>query len=190
MGLSISYDRVMELEEWIASSLCEKFEEEGVVVPTCLPGTDVIVTPVGKYHDLIKLKPSAEIWVAFGSGRNFCFDSINSICASLGEKRSRALPVFHAFTGSDQTSAFYGKGKKSTWQAWQAYEEVTETFVYLAQHPFEKLTSGSHHFQKLKRFTVILYDRTSPHSSINQTRKELFCHRNCAMDKLPPTQVC
>ena len=31
MGISISYGRVMELEEWIATSVCEKFEEDGIV---------------------------------------------------------------------------------------------------------------------------------------------------------------
>jgi len=27
MGISISYDRVMKLEEWIATSVCEQFEK-------------------------------------------------------------------------------------------------------------------------------------------------------------------
>ena len=36
MGICISYDRVLELEEWIATAVCEQFEKEGVVAPTCL----------------------------------------------------------------------------------------------------------------------------------------------------------
>ena len=36
MGFSISYDRVIELEEWIATSVYERFEEDGVVVPASL----------------------------------------------------------------------------------------------------------------------------------------------------------
>ena len=36
MGLSISYDRVMELEDWLATSVCEPFEEDVVVYPACL----------------------------------------------------------------------------------------------------------------------------------------------------------
>ena len=36
MGLSISYDRIMQIEEWIATSACERFEDDGVVVPSCL----------------------------------------------------------------------------------------------------------------------------------------------------------
>ena len=34
-----------------------------------------------------------------------------------------------------------------------------------------------------------MYDKNSPYDSINESRKELFCRRNRAMDKLPPTHV-
>ena len=36
VGLSISYDRIRETEDWIATSACERFEDDGVVVPSCL----------------------------------------------------------------------------------------------------------------------------------------------------------
>ncbi|KAK3889182.1 hypothetical protein Pcinc_006754 [Petrolisthes cinctipes] len=36
MGICISYDRVMEIEDWIATSSCERFREDGVVAPACL----------------------------------------------------------------------------------------------------------------------------------------------------------
>ena len=36
MGICISYDRVMEIEDWIATSTCEQFKEDGVVSPACL----------------------------------------------------------------------------------------------------------------------------------------------------------
>ena len=36
IGVCVSYDRVLELEDWIASSVCERFEEDGVVTPACL----------------------------------------------------------------------------------------------------------------------------------------------------------
>ena len=97
--------------------------------------TDVIVILVGDFVKLIRAQPLADIWIAFGMGKDFRFYIINAICATLGDSRSRALPVFHTLTGCDTTSAFRGKGKKSAWQAWQAYEEVTETFRYLADHP-------------------------------------------------------
>ena len=104
-----------------------------------------------------------------------------------GGAKSRALPVLNAFSGCDTTSAFNGKGKKSVWQAWHVYEDITETFVYLASHPFQLLDVDDDHFKKIERLTVILYDKTSPLRYINDTRSELFGHKNRAMDKLPPT---
>ena len=65
------------------------------------------------------------------------------------------ISVFHALTGCDTVSAFKGKGKKSAWQAWQAYEEVTDTFVYLANHPFEHLYAQKiWHFYPLRNYQV------------------------------------
>ena len=81
-----------------------------------------------------------------------------------------------------------GKGKKSVWQAWKVYDDATETFAYLAKHPFQKMTVDSEHFQVLERLTVVLYDKSSPSNSINETRRSLFCHENRSMEKLPPTQ--
>lgn len=89
-------------------------------VPTV--DTDVVIL-VGAFFELVMAQPFADIWIAFGIGKDFRFYSINEVCATLGEPRSRALPVctvFHALTGCDTTSAFRGKGKKSAWQAWQA----------------------------------------------------------------------
>ena len=127
--------------------------------------TDVIAILAGAYFKLALAYPLADIWVAFGKGKKFRFYSINYICASLGELKARALPVFHALTGCDTTSAFRGKGKKSAWQAWQTYKEVTETFVFLANHPFEHLSDDFIHFHRIERLTVIQ----------NQFRK--FCGR-------------
>ena len=120
-------------------------------------------------------------------GKNNRFFHMNAICASLGEPRSRALPVLHAFSCFDTTSAFNGKGKKSVWQPWHVYEDITETFVYLASHPFQLLDVDYDHFKKIERFTVILYDKTSLLRFINDTKRELLCHKNRAMDKLTPT---
>ncbi|KAJ8349373.1 hypothetical protein SKAU_G00245030 [Synaphobranchus kaupii] len=36
LGISISYDRIMQIEDWLATSTCEGFEADGVVAPACL----------------------------------------------------------------------------------------------------------------------------------------------------------
>ena len=66
--------------------------------------TDVVVILAGTFHDLVATQPLADIWVAFGMGKNYRFYHITAICESLGEPQSRALPVFHAFSGCDTTS--------------------------------------------------------------------------------------
>ena len=75
--------------------------------------TDVVVILVGKLNLFRDINPGVNLWVAFGMGRNFSLISINSIGDFLGEARSVSLPVFHALTGCDTTSTFYGNGKKS-----------------------------------------------------------------------------
>ena len=83
--------------------------------------TDVVVIIIGKFSALITNHPAADIWIAFGTGKNFMYIHINAICNNLGQCKSMALPIFHCFTGCDTTSAFYGKGKKSAWEAWKSY---------------------------------------------------------------------
>ena len=97
--------------------------------------TDVVVIMIGLFHDLVSLNPSADIWISFGMGKNLQYISINATCESLGSETSLALPFFHSFNGCDTTSCFFGKGKKSTWDAWKAYPAVTEAFLYLKDHP-------------------------------------------------------
>lgn len=150
--------------------------------------TDVVVILIGKLNDLLEICPSADIWAAFGTGKDYKCISINEISKSLGSEVTTSLPVFHSFTGCDTVSSFHGRGKKSAWEAWKAYTDVTEAFSYIASHPFEMLDSTSEIFEKLERYCVILYDRTSSQSSVNSARRELFCKRNRAIENLPPTQ--
>ncbi len=79
-------------------------------------------------------------------------------------------------------------GKKTAWNAWDIYGDVTDAFVYLASHPFETLTVDSDHFQKPERLAVVMYDKTSSLNSVNDARQELFCLRSRGMDRIPPTQ--
>ena len=113
--------------------------EGAVTVLVRTVDTDVVVILVGKLHDLKAVNAHVNIWVAFGMGRNFKFISINRICASLGEQKSRSLPVFHALTGCDTTSAFNGKGKRS---AWKALQQCCDVVIRVPIHPSIPAASG------------------------------------------------
>ncbi len=152
---------------------------------TCLVrtvDTDVVVIIIGKFHALLANHPAADIWIAFGTGKNFMYIHINAICSSLRRNKSMALPIFHCFTGCDTTSSFFGKGKKTAWETWKSYPEVTEAFLYMAGHPHIPITVEAQNFQLLERFSVILYDKTSSLESVNEARRELFCQKNKPME--------
>ena len=174
-----------ETDTRIAVHILHALEQGMKIIQVRTVDTDVVTILVGAYFSIVKTQPELDIWVAFVTGKSFRFYSINAICSSLGEAKSRALPVFHA---CDTESAFKGKGKKSAWQAWQAYEHITDTLVYLADHPFEHLDANNNHFMKIEQLIVIMYDRTSHLSSVNETTKEIFCQKNQSVDKIPPTQ--
>ena len=159
-----------EADTRITVHILDALEQGMKIIKVHTVDTDIVTILVGAFFKLAMIQPQVHIRVSFGMGKSFRFYSINAICASLGEAKSRALPVFHALTGYDTVSAFNAltgydtvsafrrKGKKSTWQAWQAYEDITNTFVYLANHPFKHLYAGSDHFKKIERLTVIMYD--------------------------------
>ena len=68
---------------------------------------------------------------------------------------------------------------------WRSNRDI---FEYLASHPFERLDEDSDHFTKIERLIVVLYDRTSPLTSINEAREVLFCKKNRSVERIPPTQ--
>lgn len=158
---------------------------------TCLVrtvDTDVVVIIIGKLHAMLTDHPSADVWIAFGTGKSFTHIHVNEICNALGEYQSMALPVFHSFTGCDTTSGFFGKGKKSAWEAWKSYPDVTQAFLGIARFPHTPLTTESRYFELMERYTIVLYDKTSGLKSINEARRELFCQRSKTMETIPPTQ--
>ena len=73
------------------------------------------------------------------------------------------LPVFHALTGCDTVSAFSGRSKKTAWNTWEVFPEVTEAF--------EDLLLIQATMALLERFVVLLYDRTSDIINVNEARK-------------------
>ncbi len=125
------------------------------------------------------------LWVAFGTGKFFRYIPIHEIVASIGPRKSQALPMFHAYTGCDTVSAFATRGKKSAWDTWKAFEDITTTFLTLSTAPDEV---SNEDIATLERFTILLYNRTSgdehwwsQKATFHQERKGHGCH--------PPTRA-
>ena len=98
---------------------------------TCLVrtvDTVVIVILAGKLHVLLEQHPGSDIWVAFGTRKHLRYVHINSVCSTLRKEKCIALPAFHSFTGCDTTSEFFGREKKSAWEAWKSFPGITEAY--------------------------------------------------------------
>ena len=95
--------------------------------------TDVVVLAVAA----VARMNVRELWIAFGTGKNFRYIPIHEIVASIGPNKSEALPMFHAYTEWDTVSSFATKGKKTAWDTWKSYVEVTRTFLALSAGPDE-----------------------------------------------------
>ena len=73
--------------------------------------------------------------MAFGTGKNYRVISAHGIYAAIGLDKCLALPMFHAFTGCDTVSSFSGIGKKTAWEMWNVFPEVTDAFLSLMEQP-------------------------------------------------------
>ena len=118
--------------------------------------TDVVVLAISAAQ---RLGSGVEVWIAFGTGKNFRHIPAHEIARVLGKDRCAALPMFHSFTGCDNVSFFGGRGKRTAWNVWKVYDEVTPAFCALASTP--ALSSIEQWLQPIEQFVVLLYDRTS-----------------------------
>ena len=128
-----------------------------------------------------------ELWIAFGQGAYFRYIPVHEIVAMLGSQMSLALPGFHAFTGCDSTSAFYGKGMKKAWSVWQSYPAVTEAFLYLSQ-PSPQKQHLDRILPTLHVFVNKLYGVSEDSAEdVDGARLVLLVHHGKSFEDIPPS---
>ena len=147
--------------------------------------TDVVVIAISILPSLQELGLQ-KLWIAFGQGTHLKWIPIHdSFCDRSGEDYSGTL-FFHAFTGCDVVSAFRGKGKKSAWQTWNVCNVASSVFKKLSKYP---PTVGDEDLEILEKFVVIMYDRSSTVSCVNDAQLELFARKQRSFQSIPPTQA-
>ena len=124
-----------------------------------------------------------EIWVAFGHGSKLRFIPCHLIAAKLGNDGSWGLLLLHALSGCDTVSAFHAIGKKTAWAVWCSIPHLATVFSRLAHAPSQVSPDD---LNAIERYVVLLYQRTSALSHVNEARKQLFA-QNRNMDNIPPT---
>ena len=146
--------------------------------------SDVVVLAV---YVFACLTPSLNsLWVAFGTGKSYRLIPVHRICSALGHQKCLALPMFHALTGCDTVSSFSSRGKKSAWDTWDVFPELTVTLSALMGRPGVLEVHAA--MKVLERFFVLLYDKTSSKSCVNETRVDLFARKGRDIYRIPPTQ--
>jgi len=130
--------------------------------------TDVVIA-VAAFHQI----ELSELWIAFGNGKRFRYLptlTVHNISRSIGKVKSQERLAFHAFTGCEQTSFFTTRSKKTAWDVWEAFNEVTTclqglTYVTTLEEIRETMPN-------LERYVTILYDGTSTCVAVNTSRKK------------------
>ncbi len=141
--------------------------------------TDVVVLAVSVQCHL----DLDELWIAFGTGKSYRYIGTHSIFSNIGPEKSLALPMFHSLTGCDTVSSFAGHGKKSCWDIWKVFPQLTDVLTNLANNP-QQMTADE--FNTIQRFVVLLYSRTCELGKVNEARKQLFSQGSRSIEHIPP----
>ena len=102
---------------------------------------------------------------------------------NLGPLKSKALLFFHSISGCDIVSAFKNKGKKSFFQTWEIFPEITSTFVKMSTYP---LSISEEDEQRIEKFIVLLYDRSSTSFNIERLVKHFSVRKILFLTTFPP----
>jgi len=114
----------------------------------------------------------AHIWMDTGTSakNNRRFIDVTSISKALGTPLCQALPAFHAFSGSDYTSAFYKKGKKRPFKILEENRSVQMAFGEMARGKL-----GADALETIMSFTARIYGAKANQTlSLNKHRFKVF----------------
>ena len=128
-----------------------------------------------------------ELWIAFGSGRNYRYIPAHVIARDLGPSKAKALPAFHALTGCDTTSSFFNKGKKTAWSVWQSLPELTLALEQFSC-PYINIETVRVHTKILEKFVVKLYGVNEKEiTGVDAARHSLVLSKGKDSEHIPPS---
>jgi hypothetical protein len=95
------------------------------------------------------------------------------------------MPGFHALTGCDTTSSFFGKGKKKAWTVWNNFPEATEAF-HLLSSPHIPRDEVVEIVPIIEKFVCRLYGAIENDSSVDAFHCSSLFMRGKTFDEMPP----
>ncbi len=75
---------------------------------------------------------------------------------------------------------------RTVWATWKSFPEVTDACIELLGMSNE-LSEES--MPLLERFIVLMYNRTSEVTEVNEARKQLFTKKSRTLENIPPTKA-
>ena len=147
--------------------------------------TDTLVIAISVLPSLQEIGLE-KMWIAFGQGAKMRWIPVHEEVSAIGLEKARGIPYSHVFTGCDIVLAFQGKAKKSVWQTWNVFDDVSETFTNLSQHP---TLVHDLDLQRLERFVAVMYDRSSAATSVDEARLDIFARKQRPYNSIPPTRA-
>ena len=111
---------------------------------------------------------------------------MHELTITLGPERSNGILFFHAFTGCDIVSSFSGKSKKSAWHTWDVCPEASDVFTKLSSYPTHVEKED---IERLEKFVVRMYDRSSSTEAVDDARLELFSRKQRSYEAIPPNAL-
>lgn len=137
-----------EADTKIVHNLCAIDYDSNVVIRCS--DTDILIILLGNME---YLKNKLQIWMHLGVGNHQRFINVTKLYNKLGEKLSKALPAFHAFTGCDFNPAFYRKGKKRPLTILEKSEKYIDAFIKISDlnNVFED------NFEIIQEYTCEIY---------------------------------
>ena len=114
--------------------------------------------------------------------------AVHDICQKLPEQLCAILPAFHALTGRDSVSAFYGYGKKKAWKASQSRQGSgdVENLTSLRENNIQRAIPVA------RKLVSLMYDPQDKHrlahNNLNQLREKIASVKNVLVHKLPPSE--
>ena len=77
------------------------------------------------------------------------------------------------------------KEKKSVWESWKVFPEITTTFNALANR-LETITYVI--FEAMEKYIAVMYSGTCPYNSVNEARRYMFSQDTRTLEHILPTE--
>lgn len=118
-----------------------------------------------------------------GTGSYLRYIAAHEISNCVGSEMSKMLPVFHALQDAI-LSCFAERGNKTAFTVWRSAPAVTCASLQLATLPINEACIAH-----LDRFVILLYNRTSNKTTVDEDRKQRFAQKGRAYYAIVSTRA-